>query len=44
MKGGVVYVGDRSYGAEKIFVVKDGKATAVESVEGALAPYSITLL
>lgn len=44
VKGGVVYVGDRSYGAEKIFVVKDGKATAVESVEGALAPYSITLL
>jgi hypothetical protein len=44
VKGGVVYVGDRSYGAEKIFVVKDGKASAVESVEGALAPYSITLL
>lgn len=44
VKGGVVYVGDRSFGAEKVFVVKDGKATAVESVEGALAPYSITLL
>ena len=44
VKGGVVYVGDRSSGAEKVFVVKDGKASAVESVEGALAPYSITLL
>lgn len=44
VKGGVVYVGDRSFGAEKVFVVKDGKASAVETVEGALAPYSITLL
>ena len=44
VKGGVVYVGDRSSGAEKVFVVKDGKASAVETVEGALAPYSITLL
>ena len=44
VKGGVVYVGDRSYANEKVFVVKDGKASAVESVEGALAPYSITLL
>jgi biotin carboxyl carrier protein len=44
VKGGIVYVGDRSYANEKVFVVKDGKASAVESVEGALAPYSITLL
>ena len=44
VKGGVVYVGDRSSGAEKVFVVKDGKASAVETVEGALALYSITLL
>ena len=44
VKGGVVYVGDGSFGAEKVFVVKDGKASAVETVEGALAPYSITLL
>ena len=44
VKGGVVYVGDRSSGAEKVFVVKDGKASAVETVEGALAPYSIMLL
>ena len=44
VKGGVVYVGDRSSGAEKVFAVKDGKASAVETVEGALAPYSITLL
>lgn len=43
VKGGVVYVGDRSYANEKVFVVKDGKASAVESVEGALAPYSIAL-
>ncbi len=43
VKGGVVYVGDRSYGTETVYVVGDDKAEALEIPEGAIAPYSIVL-
>ena len=42
-KDGVVLVGDRSYGAEKVYVIEDGEVTALESPEGAIAPYSVVL-
>lgn len=40
---GVVLVGDRSMGAEKVFKVVDGEAEALEGPEGMLAPYSVVL-
>jgi hypothetical protein len=40
---GVVLVGDRSFEAEKAYLIKDGKANALEQPEGALAPYSVAL-
>ena len=43
VKGGVVLVGDRSYGAEKVYMIEDGEATALEAPKGAIAPYSVTL-
>lgn len=42
-KNGVVLVGDRSYGAEKAYMIEDGEVTALESPKGAIAPYSVTL-
>lgn len=42
-KDGVVLVGDRSFEAEKAYLIKDGKANALEQPEGALAPYSVAL-
>ncbi len=43
VKDGVVYVADRTYGSEKVYVVKDGKATALAMPKGAIAPYNIAL-
>ena len=43
VKDGVVYVGDRSYGNEKVLVYKNGDVTGIDQPEGALAPYNITL-
>ena len=43
IKDGILYVGDRSYGEEKLYVYKDKKLTVVEQPEGAQAPYSIAL-
>lgn len=43
LKNGILYVGDRTYGEEKLYVYKDKKLTVVEQPEGAQAPYSISL-
>lgn len=43
VKDGVVLVGDRSFEAEKAYLIKDGEAKALEQPEGALAPYSVAL-
>jgi DNA-binding beta-propeller fold protein YncE len=43
VKNGVLYVGDHTYGEEKVYFYKDGKLTALEQPKGAQAPYSIAL-
>ena len=43
VKNGVLYVGDHTYGEEKVYVYKDGKLKALEQPKGAQAPYSIAL-
>ena len=43
VKDGVVYAADRTYGSEKVYVVKDGKASALTMPKGAIAPYNIAL-
>ena len=43
VKDGVVYAADRTFGSEKVYVVKDGKATALDQPKGAIAPYNIAL-
>ena len=43
LKDGVLYVGDHTYGEEKLYVYKNKKLTVVEQPEGAQAPYSISL-
>ena len=43
LKHGVLYVGDHTYGKEKVYTYADGKLTALEQPEGALPPYSIAL-
>ena len=43
VKDGVVYAADRTYESEKIYVLKDGKATALDMPKGAIAPYNIAL-
>ena len=43
VKNGAVYVADRTYGSEKVYVVKNGKATALAMPKGAIAPYNIAL-
>jgi len=43
VKDGVVYAADRTLESEKVYVVKDGKATALSMPEGAIAPYNIAL-
>ena len=43
VKDGVVYAADRTLGSEKVYVVKDGKATALDQPKGAIAPYNIAL-
>lgn len=40
---GVVFVGDRSMGGEKVYKVKDSKAASLKNPKGALPPYSIAL-
>ena len=40
---GVVFVGDRSMGSEKVYKVKDSKASSLKNPKGALPPYSIAL-
>ena len=40
---GVVFVGDRSMGDEKVYKIKDSKASSLKSPKGALPPYSIAL-
>ena len=42
-KNGVLYVGDHANSEAKVYVYKDSKLTALETPEGALPPYSITL-
>ncbi|WP_407457312.1 hypothetical protein [Fibrobacter sp.] len=43
VKNGVLYIGDRTFGAEAIVVVEEDKATSTKMPKGALAPYSIAL-
>ena len=43
VKDGVVYAADRTLESEKIYVLKDGKATALDMPKGAIAPYNIAL-
>ena len=43
LKNGVLYVGDHTYGEEKVYVYKDGELKALKQPEGAQAPYSIAL-
>ncbi|MBR2074447.1 MAG: PQQ-binding-like beta-propeller repeat protein [Fibrobacter sp.] len=43
VKDGVVYAADRTFESEKLYVVKDGKATALDQPKGAIAPYNIAL-
>lgn len=43
VKDGVVYAADRTLESEKVYVVKDGKATALDQPKGAIAPYNIAL-
>jgi hypothetical protein len=43
LKHGVLYVGDHTYGEEKVYTYVDGKLTALEQPKGALPPYSIAL-
>lgn len=43
VKNGVLYIGDRTFGAEAIVVVEEDKATSTKMPKGALPPYSIAL-
>jgi hypothetical protein len=43
IKNGVLYVGDHTYGDEKLYIYKDGELTALDRPKGSQAPYSIAL-
>ena len=39
-----LYIGDRSYGSEAVYVYKAGKVSKLETAAGVLPPYSITIM
>ena len=39
-----LYIGDRVYGSEAVYVYKAGKVSKLEAVAGVLPPYSITIM
>lgn len=41
---GVLYVGDRTYGSESVYVYDGADVSKVENADGALAPYSIAFV
>ncbi|MBQ5463228.1 MAG: hypothetical protein IIT53_04230 [Fibrobacter sp.] len=39
-----LYIGDRVYGSEAVYVYKAGKVSKLEAADGVLPPYSITIM
>ena len=39
-----LYIGDRSYGSEAVYVYKASKLSKLEAADGVLPPYSITIM